>query len=57
MLNEDSEPSHSQPIEILLVDDHPLVRRLLRRMIESYDDLRSSEKPSTARKLSSLQRA
>ena len=40
MFNEDSEPSHSQPIEILLVDDHPLVRRLLRRMIESYDDLR-----------------
>lgn len=40
MLNEDSEPSHSQPIEILLVDDHPLVRRLLRRMIESYNDLR-----------------
>lgn len=40
MLNEDSESSHSQPIEILLVDDHPLVRRLLRRMIESYNDLR-----------------
>ena len=40
MLNEDSEPSHSQPIEILLVDDHPLVRRLLRRMIESYNDLK-----------------
>ena len=40
MHNEDSESSHSQPIEILLVDDHPLVRRLLRRMIESYNDLR-----------------
>ena len=40
MLNDDSEPSHSHPIEILLVDDHPLVRRLLRKMIESYDDLR-----------------
>ena len=38
MLNEES--SHSQQIEILLVDDHPLVRRLLRRMIESYNDLR-----------------
>jgi DNA-binding NarL/FixJ family response regulator len=40
MLNEDSEPSHSQPIAILLVDDHPCVRQLLREMIESYDDLR-----------------
>ena len=40
MLNEDSEPSHSQPIEILLVDDHPLVRRFLRDLIEKYDDLR-----------------
>ena len=27
-------------IEILLVDDHPHVRRLLREMIETYDDLR-----------------
>ena len=40
MPNEDSEPSHSSPIEILLVDDHPHVRRLLREMIETYDDLR-----------------
>ena len=40
MLNEDSEPSQSHPIEILLVDDHPRVRQLLREMIESYDDLR-----------------
>ena len=40
MVNEDSEPSQSQPIEILLVDDHPRVRQLLREMIESYDDLR-----------------
>ena len=40
MVNEDSEPSKSQPIEILLVDDHPLVRQLLRYMIESYDDLK-----------------
>ena len=31
MLNEDSEPLHSQPIEILLVDDHPQVRQVLRR--------------------------
>lgn len=27
-------------IEILLVDDHPHVRRLLREMMETYDDLR-----------------
>ena len=40
MPNEDSEPSHSSPIEILLVDDHPQVRKLLREMIETYDDLR-----------------
>ena len=40
MLNEDSEPSHSQPIEILLLDDHPLIRRILRKMIESYGDLK-----------------
>ena len=39
MLNEDSGPSHSQPIEILLVDDHPPVRQFLRDIIESYDDL------------------
>jgi two-component system, NarL family, nitrate/nitrite response regulator NarL len=40
MLNEDRGPSHSQPIEILLVDDHPLVRRLLRQIIESHKNLR-----------------
>ena len=40
MLNGDSEPSHSQPIEILLVDDHPLIRRLLHKIIESYKDLK-----------------
>jgi DNA-binding NarL/FixJ family response regulator len=39
MPNEDSEPSHSGPIEILLVDDHPYVRQLLREMMETYDDL------------------
>jgi DNA-binding NarL/FixJ family response regulator len=39
MLTEGIESLHSQPIEILLVDDHPLVRGVLRRMIESYDDL------------------
>ena len=31
---------NSSPIEILLVDDHPQVRQLLREMIETYDDLR-----------------
>jgi DNA-binding NarL/FixJ family response regulator len=40
MLTDDSEPSRSRPIEILLVDDHPRVRQLLREMIESYDDLK-----------------
>src|SRR5688572_25924678 len=40
MPNEDSEPSHSSPIEILLVDDHAHVRKLLREVIETYDDLR-----------------
>jgi DNA-binding NarL/FixJ family response regulator len=39
MHKEDSEPSHSQPIEILLVDDHPLIRKLLRKIIESYHGL------------------
>ena len=39
MHNEDSEPSHAQSLEILLVDDHPLIRKLLREIIESYDDL------------------
>ena len=40
MPNEGSELSHSSPIEILLVDDHPKVRKLLREMIEMYDVLR-----------------
>ena len=39
MPNQDSEPSHSSPITILLVDDHPHVRKLLREIIETYDDL------------------
>jgi DNA-binding NarL/FixJ family response regulator len=39
MSSEDSEPSHCRPIKILLVDDHFDVRRLLREMIETYDDL------------------
>ena len=39
MHHEDSEPSHAQSLEILLVDDHPLIRKLLREIIESYDDL------------------
>jgi DNA-binding NarL/FixJ family response regulator len=36
----DSEPSHARPIEVLLVDDHPHVRKLLREMIETYNDLK-----------------
>jgi DNA-binding NarL/FixJ family response regulator len=40
MPNQDSKSSHPGPIEILLVDDHPHVRKLLREMIETYDDLR-----------------
>ena len=36
---EDSQSSPSQPLEILLVDDHPLMRSLLRNIIESHDDL------------------
>jgi len=39
MPNEDSKPSPSRPIEILLVDDHPQVRKLLCEMIKTYDDL------------------
>lgn len=35
----DSESSPSQPIEVLLVDDHPLIRNLLRKLLESYDGL------------------
>jgi DNA-binding NarL/FixJ family response regulator len=40
MRHVDSEMSYSSPIEILLVDDHPHVRKLLREMIETYKDLR-----------------
>jgi len=39
MPSQDSEPSHPGTIDILLVDDHPHVRQLLRETIESYDDL------------------
>lgn len=40
MYNEQRESSHSEPIEILLVDDHPLIRELLRNIIDGYHDLR-----------------
>jgi DNA-binding NarL/FixJ family response regulator len=40
MPNEDNEPSRSNALEILLVDDHTHVRKLLRQMIETYDDLK-----------------
>ena len=39
MPNADNKPSPSSPIEILLVDDHPQVRKLLCEMIKTYDDL------------------
>ncbi len=34
-----SEPSHSQPIKILIVDDHPLTLKALRDIIVTYNDL------------------
>ena len=40
MFSPDSAPSDSRPIEILLVEDHPYVRKLLRQIIETYEDLR-----------------
>jgi DNA-binding NarL/FixJ family response regulator len=40
MLNGDGQSSYSAPIDILLVDDHPDVRKLLGQMIETYHDLR-----------------
>ena len=36
---EHSESSPSESIEVLLVDDHPLIRNLLRKLLESYDGL------------------
>lgn len=39
MLNVDSQPSYPDPIEVLLIDDHHDVRRLLREIIETYKDL------------------
>ena len=39
MLNADSQPPYPGPIEILLVDDHHYVRRLLPEIIETYKDL------------------
>jgi CheY-like chemotaxis protein len=40
MPEQDTKPSKSRPIEILLVDDHPHVRKLAREIIETYPDLR-----------------
>ena len=41
MPKEDSEPSHpGSPISILLVDDHAHVRKLLREVIETYNNLK-----------------
>ena len=39
MPNDDSDPSHRRPIEILLVDDHPHVRQALRELIATHEDL------------------
>ena len=39
MYSLESELSPSQPIEILLVDDHPLIRKLLRKIIESHGNI------------------
>ena len=39
MLNKDSKPSHSDRIKVLLVEDHSLTLKVLREIIESYDDL------------------
>lgn len=39
MPTQDSEPLPSGTIQILLVDDHPHIRQLLRETIQSYDDL------------------
>ena len=36
----ESIPDVTSPIEILLVDDHPHVRKLLRELIETYEDLK-----------------
>jgi DNA-binding NarL/FixJ family response regulator len=40
MQNGDSEASDSKPVEVLLVDDHAHVRKLLREVIETYEGLR-----------------
>jgi DNA-binding NarL/FixJ family response regulator len=40
MPQEDTEPSASAAIGILLVDDHPHMRKLLRELIETYDNLK-----------------
>lgn len=36
MPQQDGKPSSCRPIEILLAEDHPHVRKLLRQLIESY---------------------
>ena len=40
MSKEDNAPANSRLIKILLVDDHPHIRKLLRELIETYDELR-----------------
>ena len=40
MPSEHSDASHSAPTTILLVDDHPHVRKLMRELIETYADFK-----------------
>jgi DNA-binding NarL/FixJ family response regulator len=40
MAKEDEQPLFSRPIEILIVDDHPHIRKALCEIIETYEDLR-----------------
>jgi DNA-binding NarL/FixJ family response regulator len=40
MPSEDNEPLQSIPIDILLVDDHSHVRKILREVIETHDNLK-----------------
>lgn len=38
MDNEEDSESSPEPMEVLVVDDHPLIRKLLREIIQSYGD-------------------
>jgi DNA-binding NarL/FixJ family response regulator len=47
MLNQDGHSSSHAGIDLLLVEDHPYVRKLLRELIETYEDLRIVGEAST----------